>query len=321
MSTSFDQIDTKLINLNSDNAILNNGTLNSDVTFNFTNILKEELDITHSTISILSAQIPVSFYCINTNNNLLMVQYGSTTQLITITPGNYNANSLITELTNRFLSYSFTITIVINVSSGGLAFTSASALQFKMVGSTCQQVLGFNSNLVSNGSNVLVMPFPLNLLGSKRLSIKSPNLTCNNTYNSSSNSDTGCIGCIPVDVPSWALITYSNFTRYELILRQTIVSQINITIVDEYGHLIDFNNASWTLTLQLNIYRKKIKNDTSFEMALQNINKELAVIENELRPADETQLIQPKQDQPDFNEMDNNPDVGDLDLLLYNHQI
>ena len=320
MSTSFDQIDTKLINLNSNDAILNNGTLNSDVTFNFSNILKEEEDITHSTISILSAQIPVSFYCINANNNLLTIQYGSTSQLITITPGNYNANSLITELTNRFLSYSFNITIVINVSTGGLAFTSGTTLQFKMVGSTCQQVLGFNSNITSNGSNVLVMPFPLNLLGSKRLTIKSPNLTCNNTYNSTSNSDSGCIGCIPVDVASWALINYSNFTRYELILRQTIVSQINITIIDEYG-LVNFNNSPWTMTLQLNIYRKKIKNDATFQSALQNINKELAVIENELKPADETQVIQPKQDQPNFNEMDNNPDVGDLDLLLYNHQI
>ena len=60
-----------LITLNSTNGTLRNGTRKSFVDFNFTGLLKDEKDILRSYISILNAQIPVSFYTINYYNNVL----------------------------------------------------------------------------------------------------------------------------------------------------------------------------------------------------------------------------------------------------------
>ncbi len=60
-----------LINLNSASATSLNGTYNSNVVFNTNGILKDDPNICYSTISLLNAQIPVSFYAVNYANNVL----------------------------------------------------------------------------------------------------------------------------------------------------------------------------------------------------------------------------------------------------------
>jgi len=46
-----------------------NGSAKSNVQFNFIGLLKDEADIIRTSLSILNAQIPVSFYIITDNNN------------------------------------------------------------------------------------------------------------------------------------------------------------------------------------------------------------------------------------------------------------
>ena len=64
--------DNVIITLNSANASLVNSTLKSSVSFNFIGLLKEEDDIVRSYISVINAQIPMSFYIINSTNNKLV---------------------------------------------------------------------------------------------------------------------------------------------------------------------------------------------------------------------------------------------------------
>ena len=64
-----------MISLNSGNATLMNSTKKSDVRFPFTGLLKEEPDLIRSFISIINAQIPVSFYTINETNYYFKIQY------------------------------------------------------------------------------------------------------------------------------------------------------------------------------------------------------------------------------------------------------
>ena len=65
----------KIITLNSAYGSKQNGTLSSFVLFNFNGLLKEETHILRSYISVVSAQIPVSFYTINATNNALTYIY------------------------------------------------------------------------------------------------------------------------------------------------------------------------------------------------------------------------------------------------------
>ena len=90
-------LDSRIIILNSAHGILNNGTYKSDILFKFNGLLTQEDDIEQVQISLVNAQIPVSFYTINCTNNMFKIEI-TTLKLITIPVGNYNANSLITIL-------------------------------------------------------------------------------------------------------------------------------------------------------------------------------------------------------------------------------
>ena len=70
--------DNKLISLNSKFATKLNGSSLSNVVFPFSGILKSESNMKHVYISVMNAQMPVSFYVINSTNNVLKVVSGST---------------------------------------------------------------------------------------------------------------------------------------------------------------------------------------------------------------------------------------------------
>ena len=116
----------KLITLNSKYGIQQNGTYKSNLLFNFQNLLSDEQHMLKSEVIVLNAQIPVSFYVINEYNNVLKISgTGILKTTITIETGNYNANTLISELKSQFLSSGVVFTnIKISKNSGKLVFTS-----------------------------------------------------------------------------------------------------------------------------------------------------------------------------------------------------
>ena len=63
-------LDKRLINLYSANGVKQNGTNNSSVQFEFPNLLNDK-DLAYAEVGIVNAEIPVSFYNINENNNSL----------------------------------------------------------------------------------------------------------------------------------------------------------------------------------------------------------------------------------------------------------
>ena len=76
-----------------------------------------------SFVTVLNAQIPCSFYVINSNNNQLIISGPTiTTKTIIISNGNYNANTLITELISKIGASGLNMEITINKSNGILTF-------------------------------------------------------------------------------------------------------------------------------------------------------------------------------------------------------
>ncbi len=98
-------LDNYLLTLNSKYASTYiNNSAKSNVQFNFIGLLKDDADIIRTSLSILNAQIPVSFYIITANNNTFTyanpnVFVPATT--ITIPVGNYDANTLITYMNTQ----------------------------------------------------------------------------------------------------------------------------------------------------------------------------------------------------------------------------
>lgn len=307
MSAKSTKTESRLININSANALIkNNGTYNSDVVFKFPGLVRPEQHITSVQFQILDAQLPVSFYNINYTNNTLNYQISSVNYTITATPGNYNFNSLATQLIAKFLANGHTFTITINKQTG-IIILATPATNFILQVSSMFAVLGLLLSNHTSSSFSLTADYPLNLLGITKIKIQSVNL---NTYNvdSSNNGNSNNIGLIPVDQPSFGLIVYENKSITKFILRDNRVDEIDLQILDQNNNLINFNNLDWNLTILIETNRE-IESLSQIQMAdiLKEQNKILADMS-------QTQESPPSQEQP-LNPIS----TDDLDFFIYSN--
>jgi len=240
-----------LITLNSSNGTLRNGTKKSLIDFNFIGLLKDEKDILRPYVSVLNAQIPVSFYTINsTNNRLTYIRVSNATYYnLDIANGNYNGNSLITALTSGFTANGHNITPTLSTITGILKFTSNAGLTFTFLSSSSiAGILGLTSDITGT---TITMQAPLNLLGVKKLSMKSNSLAIS-AFTSRTGNKTDTICTIPVIEPPFNMISYVNMNELNKnILRGQTIDSIDIRFTDENNNDIDFNNIDWDITLCL----------------------------------------------------------------------
>ena len=299
--------ESRLININSANALIkNNGTYNSDVVFKFPGLVKPEQHITSVQFQLLDAVLPVSFYNINYTNNTLNYQISSVNYTITATPGNYNFNTLATQMIAKFLANGHTFTITINRQTGIITL-STPATNFVLQVSSMFSVLGLLLSNHSSSSFSLTADYPLNLLGITKIKIQSINL---NTYNvdSSNNGNSNNIGLIPVDQPSFGLIIYENKSITKFILRDNRVDEIDLQLLDQNNNFINFNNLDWNLTILVETTREV---ETLSQIQMADILKE----QNKIL-ADMSQSQEP----PQVQEQPINPiSTDDLDFFIYSN--
>jgi hypothetical protein len=277
-------IENKLITLNSTNATKLNSTYMSDVLFNFKGILTNEDDIVSSNICVMNAQIPVSFYTIPENFDIVFYVGVSAIGNTTIPAGNYNFNSIKKIIDEDIISLGINLTFTINRANGKVSFTQTaptnlSVIVFQAPNNTAlkyAKILGYNSIIISPVSNQWIAPNPLNLLGVKKLYIKSQKLQIS-SFNSATNNLGITLSTIPVDVPAFSMISYTNQTELNKSnLQIKIIDQIDISITDEDNNLINFNNLDWNITLVLENIRLIPEPPPSFSNLLnqQIINEE-----------------------------------------------
>lgn len=247
--------ESKLINLTSETATqVVNSTFLSNVIFDTPSLLIKSPYITKVEISLVHAEIPVSFYTINYTNSFFKYKL-DTDPIITqqVPVGNYNANTLITALLALINDANFTITI--NKVNGLLQFFhNKSFIIYTDNQYSIGKVLGFNlgTSYTSGLPNyTLIAPYPLNLLGIKKLNISSSRLITQNFTSGQGNNT--LLHSLSVDQPSFGLIVYQNNggTRFNLGNRE--IHKIDIQIFDEDFNYINFNNINWSMLFCLYI--------------------------------------------------------------------
>jgi hypothetical protein len=284
-------IEERLITLSttSDICIFNNGTFKSDVDFNFKSVLKDEKDILKASISVISAQIPVSYYNINIYNNILKVVNSSVTYTITLTTGNYTSTTLQTLLSTLFIAQGLNnFLFAYSTTSGKLTITNTTSFSILHTGSTCLGVLGFESesdtlsslNAIT-GLYTVIGTYPLNLLGTLRVRVLSTKLLTFN-LDSSISGGVSLLASIPVEAPPYSVILYDNFTKASTELKSLKINSIDIQLVDDLGNLLQLNNIDWSITLAIYIERKRTDRSTSDfnDIVVKPIVKELVNLEN-----------------------------------------
>jgi hypothetical protein len=245
--------DNRLITLNSQDGVKINGTYLSNIQFNFSSLLKDDRNLIRTYVTVLNAQIPVSFYIIDETNNILYYLQGVLQKTIIIPVGNYNGNQLVTALNSGFTANATNITTSLNTLNGLLVFTvTVPALTYTFQStSTIKKILGFDSNLIT--STFVTLPYQLNLLGKKKIFINSYNLR-NSAYTSKNLGFVQTIATIPVDQPPYNMINYISVTDLEkVILTNRTVDTIDIQIFDEDNNYINFRNIDWSITLCLTV--------------------------------------------------------------------
>lgn len=255
------EVQNRLIVINSATGIQRNGTAKSDMLFNFQNVLSDEDDIISSNICVMNAQIPVSFYIINATNYQYKVFHNSATYTVTLPFGNYTANSLVTTM-NSLMGPPIDLAFSFNQLNGKLTLTALSGGTSVSVGTFSNAidmgpVLGF-INPGQSGTSPMTLLYPMNLLGVKKLSIKSQLLGVNSFQSGTNQSTT--LTTIPNNNAPYTMINYENLSNLnKSLVKVRKIDAIDIQIEDENGNKIDFNNVDWTITLVLENIRKMQK--------------------------------------------------------------
>lgn len=281
-------LDNHIITINSTDGTQLNGTFKSDMNFAFTGLLKDDVNIVRTYVTVLNAQIPVSFYVIDATNNTLLIFDGTTLITVTIPIGNYNSGTLITALNSAMSSAGILMIVSINPVNGILTFTNTSLLltyriNTNQFGSTLATILGIaeiSQFVIPGRPNTLF--YPLNLLGKTKLLINSANLN-NVAYTSFGLGFTTTIATIPVNVPPYSLIQYACAVEQQKnVLTNRVLDNIDIQILDTDNRFINFNNVNWSITLVLTIERMDA---TKFH--IQDFNQYLGSNQREINPTEQ----------------------------------
>ena len=233
------------IYLNSSNA---DNINNNSYSFILPNL--EIADGNYIYLSVQYANIPYSFYNINSNNNVLNYTLNSVNYTITITPGNYNITQLITTLKTLMSGFTITYSSITNK----ITF-SHSTYNFSFLStSTCQEILGFELKTTYTSTLLsLVSVSCISLISIKCINVVSNLLTYN--INKSNPNNQSILCCIPITTQPNSIIEYKNNNNFRSNLFINQISNIVIKLMDQNSNILDLNGLDFFLTIQLDIER------------------------------------------------------------------
>lgn len=196
-------------------------------------------------LSVTEVAIPVSWYVVNSTNNIISYTSGGVSQSITVTQGNWDAKNLasaISSLQNHFgVSYdSTTMKFVISPVSTSIRFPTGSSLL-----SVSPMAAGTTSDFT--GSIV-------DLTGTRSVFIKT-NLSTR-CIDSFSKGRSNILAKIPVLVASGQVLYYSNPGQFKTSITETDINVIEVLLLDENHQPLDFNGCNWSMTLQLDVIER-----------------------------------------------------------------
>jgi hypothetical protein len=247
------------IHLNSASGVIDNGTMKSDVIFNFDDILVSHNRIIELRISLVNAQIPNSFYLINSSNNQIIIN-GTT---YTFPVGNYTffdfKNQWNTTVGSTWTLTLSTITNKITFYDAGSSFT------FSDNSNSIFKLLGFvKGTTYSSVGGYLTSSFCIDFSGIRNIVVLADNIALQNCI----CIDTGCGSClatIPNNFQFGSIIQYVNFTNFKNIFSSSNLNSLEIELCDDNLNLLDFNNVDWSMTVQIDIIREEIKDLANFQ--------------------------------------------------------
>lgn len=279
--------DSRLYSLNALHAnYIFNGNYLSDVSFTVPRLISPHPNLVATYISLESATIPSSWYCIDETNNLIsFIWYTATAQHnyinMVIPIGCYSAYSMVIALNNILgntivtgvqFAYNYNFNQIGVVLSGntttafaitpattvsiplGLVFTNNANLIYTRNSGTQQDTYYFPNQCDFTGVNsylIKAIPIPL--------------------QNWSTALQSDILGAIQNQASVWGITLWQNSSqsRYPVDVSNT-TDYLRIQIYSEKGALVNFRGSAWGLTIKITYLLKNPVDYVSIEQHLSN---------------------------------------------------
>ena len=222
-------------------------------------------------MNVLDAEIPVSFYNINSNNNNRTISYaisGNKTQ--TIPEGNYSGEALATLLTTNSLSVSY------NELTNKFSFKSSTS-----AGGTISQseILGVNSTISidATGGAFVEGQQQGRFSGINNIFVSIRNIGSQNV--DSNGVHTNIVAKIPVDTDFGGVINYID--HHNIFQKLTIkeIHTIDIELLDRDGKALGgdggLGGLEWNLTLLFSFVEEDENENMSANSLLEKLHKKI----------------------------------------------
>jgi len=244
-------INEYLIHIRTEDCSKLNGSLNSYFSF----ILKPAISVINMqnnlSCKLSTAEIPYSFYTVNSYNNTFNIIENGVPRAITIAKGSYD----IFEFRDLILSLlGGTYTVAVSVNTGKMTIINAA---FATIGlsftSDAFKLLGFSNQIYSaTGAAGLISPNIISLFSITGIYLKS-NLSGYNIYNTRLNNNLSSIlQLIQIESDTFNMINYRSTTdAFISRLNDKKIDEITFRLTDAEDNLIDFNGIDFEFTLKV----------------------------------------------------------------------
>lgn len=218
------------------------------------------------TVKVVSLAIPKSFYMINEYNDSVTITYISNLDgssplsdiELTLKHGNYEVSDLATYIQDEIndIHTTFQVSIEVDEINYKISIEISTTDKKGTFNIGCYKILGFTSeNYNITSENIQISENCGNASPTQSIYIKSPIISSSFTSVKSST-----LHREPVDVEQFYYI-HMSYPSDEKRIYKDILDKIELSIVDEDEHVLDFNGLQWSLTLLI----KKTKQYTEYE--------------------------------------------------------
>jgi hypothetical protein len=210
-------------------------------------------------LSLLEAEIPVTWYNVNSSNNKFDFNDG-VARTVTITPSNYTATTLASALQTGLNASGTGLTFTVTYSTATYKFTVAATGGFSMPFATGTNhttsiclVLGFTATDHGSAASQ-VSDNAADLIGEPYIYLKCTSITgVNEGILSSNSNDTGVLARIPVNVNFGDVILYTAPKEHPtLIFNGTNITSLSFSLTYRNNSVIDNNGMK--ISFKLGIY-------------------------------------------------------------------
>lgn len=233
---------SQIFNISSLNS--ENDSYKSRVLVSLPNLNFSSPNIQNVYLSVLHCEVANSFYIVNYTNNTLVIN----SVLYTIPVGNYNANTLITQLLS-LLPSGFGITYSSINNKYTMTYTSDFTINASQ--SKINKVLGLGNIDIASSSNILTLPYVVNFLPIPRINFRTNAFNLQN-YNQSDNTGDVFLS-LQNNAPQQACINYTNDSQIKFSILDKTITSFFINVTNDIGEFINFNNIDWYLTFLIEV--------------------------------------------------------------------